>query len=149
MSAALPTPYAGDLTPREAWDLLATDPRALLVDVRTDGEWRTIGVPDTADLVGDDADERTAFVQWTDAFGRPNPAFLNDLAAVGLTADEPRPVVFLCRSGVRSVAAATTATAAGLGPAYNVISGFEGDVGPDGQRGHWGWRAEGLPWREA
>lgn len=142
-------PYAGDLTPREAWDLLAADPRAVLVDVRTDAEWRTIGVPDTADLAGAGTDERTAFVQWTDSFGRPNPGFLDELADAGVTTDEPRPVVFLCRSGVRSVAAAVTATAAGLGPAYNVLSGFEGDVGPDGQRGHTGWRADGLPWREA
>lgn len=138
-------PYAGDLTPQEAWDLLLTDERAVLVDVRTEGEWQTIGVPDTADA----GEDRTAFVEWADAFGRPNPAFLDALAAAGVTPDDPRPVVFLCRSGVRSVAAATTATAAGLGPAYNVLSGFEGDVGPDGRRGHQGWRAAGLPWREA
>lgn len=142
-------PYAGDLTPREAWDLLASDPRAVLVDVRTEGEWATIGVPDTTDVAGGADADRTAFVQWTDAFGRPNPQFLEQLALAGLVAGEPRPVVFLCRSGVRSVAAATTATAAGLGPAYNVLTGFEGDVGPDGQRGHQGWRAAGLPWRTA
>lgn len=143
-------PYAGDLTPHEAWDLLATDPRAVLVDVRTEGEWATIGVPDTEDLAAaDEPGDRTAFVQWTDAFGRPNPQFLEQLALAGLVAGEPRPVVFLCRSGVRSVAAATTATATGLGPAYNVLTGFEGDVGPDGQRGHQGWRAAGLPWRTA
>ncbi len=138
-------PYAGDLTPQEAWDLLLQDERAVLVDVRTEGEWRTIGVPDTADA----GDDRTAFVQWTDQLGRPNARFLDELAAAGVTADDPRPVVFLCRSGARSVAAAVTATAAGLGPAYNVLTGFEGDVGPDGQRGHQGWRAAGLPWREA
>lgn len=138
-------PYAGDLTPQEAWDLLQSDERAVLVDVRTEGEWQTVGVPDTADA----GDDRTAFVQWTDAFGRPNARFLDELAAAGVTAEDPRPVVFLCRSGVRSVAAAATATAAGLGPAYNVLSGFEGDVGPDGQRGHRGWRAAGLPWRDA
>ncbi|NKY09003.1 rhodanese-like domain-containing protein [Cellulomonas hominis] len=142
-------PYAGDLTPHEAWDLLASDPRAVLVDVRTEGEWQTIGVPDTADLAVGDAAGRTAFVEWTDAFGRPNPAFLDGLAAAGIVPGDPRPVVFLCRSGVRSVAAATTATAAGLGPAYNVLTGFEGDVGPDGRRGHTGWRAAGLPWRDA
>ncbi len=39
-----------DLTPREAWDLLASDERAVLVDVRTVGEWREIGVPDTSTL---------------------------------------------------------------------------------------------------
>ncbi len=148
-------PYAGDLTPQEAWDLLAADPRAVLVDVRTEGEWATIGVPDTADLdaaTGSGTDgtaARTGFVEWVDGFGQPNPAFLDRLAGLGVTPGDERPVVFLCRSGVRSVAAAVTATAAGLGPAYNVLSGFEGDVGPDGRRGHTGWRAAGLPWREA
>jgi rhodanese-related sulfurtransferase len=133
--------YAGDLTPQEAWDLLAEDPTALLVDVRTEGEWQTIGVPDAGD--------RAAFVEWVDGFGRPNPAFLDALAALGAGPGSDRPVVFLCRSGVRSVAAATTATAAGIGPSYNVLTGFEGDFGPDGRRGHVGWRADGLPWREA
>lgn len=137
--------YAGDLTPQEAWDLLAADPRALLVDVRTDGEWRTIGVPDTDGV----APGRTGFVEWVDGSGQPNPRFLEQLAGLGLAPGEDRPVAFLCRSGVRSVAAATAATAAGLGPAYNVLTGFEGDVGADGLRGHHGWRAAGLPWREA
>lgn len=132
--------YAGDLTPQQTWDLLTDDPSALLVDVRTEGEWATIGVPDLAEL-----SDRVAFVQWVDGFGRPNPEFLTQLADAGAT--DGRPVVFLCRSGVRSVAAATTATAAGIGPSYNVLTGFEGDVGPDGDRGHWGWRADGLPWR--
>ncbi len=139
---ALPAPgYAGDLTPQQAWDLLLSDEDALLVDVRTRGEWAQIGVPDGAEI-GD----RVAFVEWTTGFG-PNPAFLAELAAAGAAPD--RAVVFLCRSGVRSVAAAQAATAAGIGPSYNVLRGFEGDVGPDGSRGHQGWRAEGLPWRQA
>lgn len=135
--------YAGDLTPQEAWDLLASDERALLVDVRTDGEWSTIGVPDTA-TTGRPA----AFVQWVDGTGRPNPGFLHELLDSGLAPGDERPVVFLCRSGVRSVAAAQLATAAGIGPAYNVLDGFEGGVGPDGRRGTSGWRAAGLPWRQ-
>jgi len=135
--------YAGDLTPQQAWELLARDERALLVDVRTDGEWATIGVPDTS-TTGRPA----AFVEWVDGTGRPNPAFVDELRASGLEPGDERPVVFLCRSGVRSVGAAKLATAAGLGPAYNVLDGFEGGVGPDGQRGATGWRAAGLPWRQ-
>ena len=80
--------------------------------------------------------------------GRPNPQFLKQLGELGLEPGDGRPIVFLCRSGVRSVAAANAATAAGLGPAYNVLEGFEGDVGADGHRGHSGWRAAGLPWRQ-
>lgn len=136
--------YAGDLTPQEAWELLARDERAVLVDVRTDAEWRFVGVPDTA-AIG----RPTAFVEWVDyPAGRPNAAFLDQLAQAGLTPGDERPVVFLCRSGVRSVGAATTATAAGLGPAYNVLDGFEGGLDADGHRGGDGWRAAGLPWRQ-
>jgi len=124
--------YAGDLTPRQAWDLLQSDENALLVDVRTQGEWDQIGVPD-ADALGG----RAAFVEWVTPTG-PNPTFLDELAGAGLQAGDGRTVVFLCRSGVRSVAAAVAATAAGYGPAYNVLQGFEGDIGPDGERGHAG-----------
>ena len=134
-------PYAGDLTPQQAWDLVNSDETAVLVDVRTDGEWRAIGVPDA-----DKLHDRVAFVEWVTPSG-PNPNFIAELADSGLTPGDERPVVFLCRSGVRSVAAAHAATAAGFGPSYNVLHGFEGDVGPDGLRGHEGWQADGLPWR--
>jgi rhodanese-related sulfurtransferase len=57
--------------------------------------------------------------------------------------------VFLCRSGVRSVAAARAATAAGLGRSFNVLDGFEGGLDRAGHRGRAGWRAERLPWRQS
>jgi rhodanese-related sulfurtransferase len=47
------------------------------------------------------------------------------------------------------VAAAKAATAAGLGPAYNVLEGFEGGLDSEGHRGRTGWRARGLPWRQS
>ena len=134
--------YAGDITPQQAWDLLTSDERAVLVDVRTTGEWRLVGVPDTTDV-----GRGTTFIEWVTApDGRPNPRFLTELAASGVAPHDGRPLVFLCRSGVRSVAAATAATAVGFGPAYNVLDGFEGGVGVDGRRGHTGWQATGLPW---
>ncbi len=131
--------YAGDLTPRQAWRLLEEDSEAVLVDVRTQAEWDTVGVPDVEAL-----GRQPAFVEWVSRpSGRLNPTFLEELADTGLTPGEPRAVVFLCRSGQRSAAAATAATSAGLGPAYNVIEGFEGVGG----LGRDGWRAAGLPWR--
>jgi rhodanese-related sulfurtransferase len=57
-------------------------------------------------------------------------------------------VVFLCRSGNRSIGAAEVSTALGITPAYNMLDGFEGQVGPDGHRGETGWRAVGLPWKQ-
>src|SRR5699024_2655117 len=62
---------------------------------------------------------------------------------------EDRPLVFLCRSGGRSVSAALAATAAGLGPSYNVLDGFDGHTDAAGRRGATGWRAAGLPWRQS
>lgn len=108
--------YAGDITPQEAWDLLVQNPNAVLVDVRTEAEWRFVGVPDTPEGA-----KPPVFVEWvTYPDGARNPAFLDQLAEAGLTAGNDAPVVFLCRSGQRSIGAAIAATAAGLGPAYNV-----------------------------
>lgn len=138
-------PYAGDLTPQEAWDLLAGDAGAVLVDVRTTAEWRFVGVPDVSAL-----DRDTVLVEWVSfPAGSRNPAFVDELARAGLQPGDGRPVVFLCRSGRRSIGAATVATAAGFGPAYNVLEGFEGDLDADGHRGGHGWRAAGLPWRQS
>lgn len=134
--------YAGDLSPEQAWALLTADADAALVDVRTDAEWRYVGVPDTSTLGRD-----PVLDQWQRyPNGQVNHEFLATLTDAGLTPGDGRPLIFLCRSGVRSVAAARAATAAGYGPAYNVTHGFEGDVGPDGHRGSTGWRAAGLPW---
>ncbi|NMF27794.1 rhodanese-like domain-containing protein [Cellulosimicrobium aquatile] len=131
--------YAGDLTPQQAWDLLAHDERAVLVDVRTEGEWRTIGVPDATQLGRD-----VLFDEWVTPAG-PNPRFLDRLVEAGLTPGDERPVVFLCRSGQRSIGAARAATAAGLGPSYNVLEGFEGAQGFSGLRDVEGWKVHGLP----
>ncbi len=132
--------YAGDLDPAAAWELLADSTDAVLVDVRTDAEWRFVGVPDTAEL------NRPALqVEWNNATGR-NPRFLDELQARGVTSG---PVLFLCRSGVRSVAAARAATAAGIEPAYNITDGFEGPLDDSGHRGGAGWKAAGLPWRQS
>lgn len=135
--------YAGDLTPQQAWDLPAGDERALLVDVRTEAEWRFVGVPDVA-VTG----RSVAFVEWARFPGGGGNAGVVDQFA-GLAAGDGRPVVFLCRSGHRSMAAAKAVTAAGLGPAYNVLQGFEGDVDDAGHRGADGWRAAGLPWKQS
>jgi rhodanese-related sulfurtransferase len=141
-------PYAGDLSPAQAWELLVAEEGAVLVDVRTQAEWRFVGVPDTGSLPAPSG-PRTVQVEWVSyPAGARNPGFLDELAAQGVTGGTGRAVLFLCRSGVRSIAAATAATAAGIGPSFNILEGFEGDVGLDGHRGHGGWRASGLPWRQ-
>ena len=135
--------HAGDLTPAQAWALLESDPEAVLVDVRTEAEWQFVGVPDTSPL-----GRRPVLVEWNTAEG-PNEGFLDDLAAAGVPADTTAPVLFLCRSGQRSVAAAQAATQAGMRRAHNVAEGFEGPLDAEHHRGGSGWRAAGLPWHQS
>ena len=136
-------PYAGDLTPQQAFELLGERAEAVLVDVRTCAEWNYVGVPDLSGM-----GKQTVLVEWVGfPDGQLNSDFLDQLAAAGVQPGEP--VVFLCRSGVRSVAAANAATAAGLGPAYNVLDGFEGHLDAGRHRRATGWKAAGLPWAQS
>lgn len=134
--------YAGDITPEQAWKLLSENPDAVLVDVRTDAEWRFVGVPDVSSLGRD-----VIYIQWNRSDGSHNDSFTDDLAAAGVKPGAP--VVHLCRSGNRSVGSAEAATAAGYEPSYNVLDGFEGNLDDAGHRGTTGWRAVGLPWRQS
>ena len=136
--------YAGDLSPQEAFDLLKEHQDAVLVDVRTRAEWSYVGIPDLAGL-GRDA----VLLEWqTYPDGATNPpGFVQALA--GATPDKETPVIFLCRSGVRSVAAAKAAAADGFSRAFNVTEGFEGGPDASGHRGTTaGWKVRGLPWRQ-
>ena len=135
--------YAGDITPEEAWKLLNDDPDAVLVDCRSAAEWRWVGVADISSLGRD-----VVYIEWNGADGTHNDGFVDDLVAAGVTPGE-RPVVFLCRSGNRSIGAAEAATDAGITPSYNVLDGFEGNLDEQKQRGGTGWRAVGLPWTQS
>ncbi|HEV2650167.1 MAG TPA: rhodanese-like domain-containing protein [Rhizomicrobium sp.] len=142
----MPTPapnYAGDLSAAEAWELLRSDPKARLIDVRTTAEWNFVGLPDLSPL-----GQEAALIEWQ-MFPtmQPNPQFV---AAASAGADKDAPVLFLCRSGARSRSAAIALTAAGFGRAYNIAGGFEGDLDDERHRGHRnGWKAAGLPWKQS
>ena len=114
--------YAGDITPEEAWKLLNDNPEAVLVDCRTDAEWRFVGVADLSSLGRD-----VVYIEWNRTDGSRNESFVDDLIEAGVAPGD-RPVVFLCRSGNRSIGAAEAATAAGIAPSYNVLDGFEGNL---------------------
>ncbi|MCZ2497133.1 rhodanese-like domain-containing protein [Xylophilus sp. Kf1] len=125
--------YAGDVTPQQAWDWVSSG-TAVLVDVRTDAERDWVGgVPGAVPL---------AWKQWPDM--ALNPGF--DAGVVAAAAG--RKVVLLCRSGVRSVAAARRANELGV-EAWNILEGFEGDPDAQKHRGRLGgWRFHGLPWQQ-
>src|SRR5687768_2683954 len=112
--------YAGDVSPQEAYAALAAEDDAVLVDVRTTAERSYVGLPDLRAL-----GKRVVCVEWQRfPDGAVNGDFVEQLRDAGLP--DGAPIYFLCRSGVRSAAAAAAATAAGLTPAYNVLDGFEG-----------------------
>lgn len=135
--------YAGDLTPQQAWDILRSDADAVLVDVRTRAEWSYVGIPELSEI-----GKQVVLIEWVGfPDGQRNPHFVSQLRDAGVTDDQQ--VLFLCRSGQRSVGAAEAATADGIAQAYNISEGFEGGLGPDGQRGVVGWKAQGLPWRQS
>lgn len=132
--------YAGDVTPVEAWQALEQDRKATLIDVRTEGEWRTVGIPDLAKL-----GREPRLVQWSLAGGMFNARFMDEIDALGL--DPQAPVYVICRTGGRSAAAASALTEAGFARVYNVAGGMEGPPDARGQRGTVeGWKADGLPW---
>jgi len=131
-------PYAGAVTPQEAFELVQADPRVKLVDVRTTAERDWIGrvaLPDA----------QHGAVQWTlYPGGAPNPDFATQLQQV---ADKEDVVLFLCRSGVRSRHAARVATELGYQDAFDILEGFEGDRDGEGHRKTvGGWCKAGLPW---
>jgi rhodanese-related sulfurtransferase len=134
--------YAGDVASQEAYAALQADPSAVLIDVRTTAEWSYVGLPDLTGI-----GKRVLPIEWQRfPDGALNQRFLEDLRAAGVS--EGTPLYFLCRSGVRSAAAAEVATRAGLGPAYNVSDGFEGPLDQQGHRSVAGWKVAGLPWRQ-
>ncbi|MFZ4743050.1 MAG: rhodanese-like domain-containing protein [Limnohabitans sp.] len=126
--------YAGDVSPELAWSWVQSG-QALLVDVRSDAERAWVGfVPEAKPL---------AWKQWPAM--EVNPDFDTGLQALAL---EGKKILLLCRSGVRSIAAAKRATELGL-EAYNILEGFEGDPNAQAHRGLvGGWRKRGLPWRQ-
>ncbi|MDP1956284.1 MAG: rhodanese-like domain-containing protein [Polaromonas sp.] len=126
--------YAGDVSPQLAY-LWWQSGQAVLVDVRSDAEREWVGfVPGAAAV---------AWKQWPGMAMNPGfDAALHAAVPPGMKA------VLLCRSGVRSIAAAKRATELGL-EAYNILEGFEGNPDADGHRGNvGGWRKLGLPWKQ-
>ncbi|HWX00401.1 rhodanese-like domain-containing protein [Collimonas sp.] len=134
-------PYAGAVTPGEAFALLEAEPAVMLVDVRTNAE---------RDWVGRVAIQNVqhAAVQWSQyPGGVQNPDFLAQLAQI---AEKGTPLLFLCRSGVRSQHAAKLATEHGYSNCFNILEGFEGDKDNNGHRKNVnGWCKAGLPWMGA
>ena len=143
MTQVLRNKYAGDVTPKEAWNILENDSKSILIDCRTDAEWSYVGSPNLSEIA-----KKPIKISWK-VFPEMdiNPEFQTQITAA--CPDKEAKLLFLCRSGVRSIDAAISATEVGYKNAYNILEGFEGDQDAQGHRGRLGgWRFSGLPWKQ-
>jgi rhodanese-related sulfurtransferase len=134
---------AGDITPKQTWEMMNQNLKASLLDVRTPAEWTYVGIPDLSSLA-----RQPILVPWI-LFPtmEPNPDFVNQIS--GMEVDPEQDLLVLCRSGQRSKSAAIALTAAGFSACYNISYGFEGDKDQAGHRGTInGWKVDALPWTQ-
>lgn len=132
--------YKGDILPTEAYERLTRNPKAVLIDVRTQPEWAFVGVP---------AVDRLLKISWQNFPAMEvNQRFVQMVKEAGVPGDAE--ILCICRSGARSAQAATVLSASGFKSCYNVAQGFEGDRDADGHRSTvGGWKAAGLPWTQS
>lgn len=126
------------LTPKEAFAFLNDNPEALLIDVRSEIEYLFVGHPKGA-----------IHVSWNDGPDwEVNPHFVGEVKKLAGHGTD-RPIVLICRSGNRSVAAGEALIEAGFSKVFNVLHGFEGELDDQHHRGSVsGWRFDGLPWEQ-
>jgi rhodanese-related sulfurtransferase len=133
------------LSPRQAWQMVQDNPRAVLVDVRSNMEFLFVGHPKGA-----------VHIPWIDEPDwEINPNFLRqvrELMLGGIICDTDEgcaPILLICRSGKRSLEAGKLLVEKGFRDVFNVAEGFEGELDDDHHRSSMGgWRHEGLPWEQ-
>lgn len=136
--------YSGDLSPKDSWDLLESNPAAHLIDVRTKAEWGYVGVP--CALPKGKELTQIEWMSWPQMHVNQN--FVRQVAET--FSDRNTLLIFICRTGGRSQQAAIEMTKSGYFNCYNLTGGFEGELDTSGHRGVVnGWKAEGLPWMQS
>ena len=124
-----------NLNPQQSWSLLQENPSAVMVDVRTAIEHSFVGHPPEAVHV--------AWKEFPDM--QLNGQFVTQVEEK--VKDKNVPVLLLCRSGVRSLAAAKALEQAGYQQLINIVEGFEGALDDEKHRGNIdGWKFHNLPW---
>ncbi len=133
------------ITPTEAWQIIQDDPRAVLVDVRSNMEYLFVGHPKGA-----------VHIPWIDEPDwEVNPNFVRQVRELMLGGvicadmDGCAPILLICRSGKRSLEAGQLLVDSGMNGVHNVVDGFEGELDDNHHRSSLGgWRYENLPWEQ-
>ncbi len=131
-----------DIMPADAWQMLKDERNVFMVDVRTQAEWAFVGVPDLNEI-----GKELYYISWQSyPTMELNGLFVEQLSKLVGHDDV---IIFICRTGGRSMSAAVAAKNAGFNTCYNLSGGFEGDIDNKGHRGMLnGWKASNLPWRQ-
>lgn len=116
----------GLLSAPEAWQR-SGDGDLLIIDIRTESEWRETGIPAGAG-------RSSLFL----AYGFPNFGFVDEVIAL-TGGDRSRPIALICAAGVRSAIAHVLLESEGFDHIYDIGEGMAGSG--DGP----GWIARGLP----
>lgn len=133
------------ITPKEAFDILSSNPQANLIDIRSTMEYLMVGHPAGA-----------IHIPWMDEPNWiPNPHFVSRVrelmlgGPLGLDEKNPPTIILICRSGRRSLEAGRALLEAGLVQVFHVETGFEGPLDDSHHRSTLGgWRYENLPWQQ-
>lgn len=137
-------PEIKEIRPPEAWELLNSNAASILIDCRSTMEFNYVGHPVQA-----------LHVPWSEPpgwqvnmnFAEAVRELLEEQPLVDGAMQEERPILVICRSGVRSLDAGKVLAANGFRNVYNVMEGFEGPLDEERHRSNiGGWRYHGLPW---
>ena len=109
----------------EIKEFIKSNPDTVLLDVRTENEWRTVGKPNTKDF-----GIKSFFITISQ-----DPGFLE---RVKKNIDKKKQVLVMCAAGGRSIVAANLLANEG----YNTLNVSDGFSGNDQDLG---WKNSGLP----
>ncbi|WP_428087588.1 rhodanese-like domain-containing protein [Candidatus Thioglobus sp.] len=122
--------------PKKALERLQMNTDAMLIDVRCEAENKFVGRPLDCILIPwlDEPDWQANEAQFIAAFGR-------------FGVNKKTEIILICRSGYRSDDAGKCLLNHGFINVAHVVSGFEGDLDENNQRGNVnGWRHDAMPW---
>jgi len=119
---------------RDLEKFIKENPSSILLDVRTEEEWNTVGKPS-----GKKFRIKTYFISLLKGIQRiKNDNFVNDVNSKKISKQDP--LLIICRSGQRSQMAATLLQQEGYKNCINISDGFEGNVNIGT-----GWKNSKLP----
>jgi len=115
-------------------NFLETNSNSVVLDVRTEEEWNEVGKPDAESL-----NSKTFFISLLlGPERRKNENFIKDFLQKKISKKDN--ILVICRSGVRSTAAAKLLQQEGYKNLVNISDGFEGNPATGD-----GWKKSNLP----